>query len=274
MNIRKNTVRKNTYSDPESKDWLFSGILIFAITLICEMLLFVNAQTDKLSSEISKDFTILLTLDPAMSEQRESIENQIKKIVGVKKADFVSKDAQLKKIEQQDSELVKAAREQGNNPLPDTWEVGIEDNAYFRLGDNDEENEESIANKLLSIEGVSEFQYKKPEAWALKHLFFYKKFTMVALLFSGLAFSSFILGVLIKENSLGETLSSISEDYVYAVFGAVGSILALGAVLVFLYPVRNDNFLWSWTSTMSQILLVFCGSLLSWAIRRWKLLDK
>ena len=175
MLMKDKSTRQKRYSDPESKDWLFSGILVFAIALICEMLLFVNAQTGKLSNEISKDFTILLTLDPAMSEHRGNIESQIKKIEGVKKAEFVSKDAQLKKIEQQDSELVKAAREQGNNPLPDTWEVSIEDNAFFRLGDNDEENEASIANKLLSIEGVSEFQYKKPEAWALKHLFFYKK---------------------------------------------------------------------------------------------------
>lgn len=262
-------MKKDNSNFKPTKDWLFSGILIFAIAIILEMLLFMYAQTDKVSAALVEDFKILLISEKDLSVNLEDVEKNIINVKGVKSVNFVSKKEQLAKLEETDPVLVSMAKTTGDNPLPDTWEVSIEDNAFFYL--SDVETAGNIAYDLLRIDGINEFQYKKTEANALKHLFFYKRFSMMTLYFSGMMMIFFIFGVLIKEHFSKSGIGPFGKkDFVATFSGFVASILAFAVITCFLYPVSRDNVLWDWTSPFAQFLCAACSAMLSWGINRWK----
>ena len=247
------------------KDYRFAGLIVFAAALLAEMLIFVNAQAGKLADEVSKDFTLLLTADSKMSESAlDNVKINIENLPGVERVVFISKKDMLERIKQEDPQLVDSVLSSGKNPLPDTWEAKVSVDSMLNL--------ESLAASMLVFDGVTDVQYKKQEAWAVRHLLFYKQLTSVALLFASFSCFMFVFIVLAHENSVSDAFQALlTSDFSFFSAGFFAGIAALVLTTIFLYPVKTESMFWSWTSPLAQILFLLCCSMFSWGLRRWKL---
>jgi cell division protein FtsX len=263
--MKRNIPEKNNILPKIRKDYRFTGLLVFAVALIAEMLIFINAQSGKLAEKLSDDFSLLLIAENGYSQSAmENLRIDIENVPGVEKAVFTGKKQLLERLKQEDPQLVDSVLSTGGNPLPDTWEVKVRTDYLLNL--------EDIAASLLVFDGVADVQYKKQEAWAVRHLLFYKHLTAVALSIAGVVFIVFVIIVLAHENSVTAAFSAFTTgDLPFVLSGIVAGAAALMATVVFLYPVKAESLFWSWTSPAAQTLFIICCAFVSWALRRWKL---
>ena len=266
LTLMKKNINEKTNMLPKKKiEYFFTGCFVFAAALIAEMLIFINAQSGKLSEKISDDFSMLLIAENGYSQAAmENLRIDIEKNACVEKAVFTGKKQLLERLKQEDPQLVDSVLSTGGNPLPDTWEVKVHTDCLLKL--------DEMAAELLVINGVADVQYKKQEAWAAKHLLFYKRITSVALSFAGVIFIVFVIMVLANENSVTAAFSVFAAgDLPFVLSGLAAGIAAYLFTVLFLGPVMAESLFWSWTSPAVQILFIICCAFVGWALRRWKL---
>ncbi|MBU2573106.1 MAG: permease-like cell division protein FtsX [Elusimicrobia bacterium] len=237
-------------------------LIVFAGVLMAEALLFMRAQVREIALILKEDFRIVIVKSEKIKRKPAAMEEALKALPGTKDVVFISKADRLKKLKEEDPDLVGTVMNMGVNPMPDTFEAELKEAA---LGDLS-----SWVEPAWKVPGVADIKYKPLEAYAILHALFYGHYMFVTL---ALAFFSLVLMALMTlayRNSLANFLESVKRDrnWFFTGLGAGSIAVALSYALV--YPVKYLSPLWLWPDPLSQAAIIAAGGLSAWVLFQWK----
>lgn len=237
-------------------------LIVFAGALMAETLLFMRAQVREIALILKEDFRIVVVVNDRAKADPAAMKEQLMALPGTKDVVFISKADRLKKIKEEDPDLLAAVANMGVNPLPDTFEAELTEAA---LG-----NVNSWVEPAWKVPGVADIKYKPLEVYAILHALFYGHYMLVAL---ALAFVSLVLMALMTvsyRNSLANFLDSMRRDRRWFYTGLGAGALAVALSYAIVYPVKYLSPLWLWPDPLSQAAIIAAGGLSAWVIFQWK----
>jgi len=237
-------------------------LLAFAAGLLAELLLFTRVQMDQIGGVLKDDFRIVVVKSEKNKERAADIEEALKSLKGAARVVFVDKEARLKKLREADPELVAAVLSVGGNPLPDTWEIELEENA---IGGAD-----AWTETVWKVPGVMDVRYKPLEAYAILHALFYGR--LIDLGFYGVAFVFVLFAVMVLtyRKTGFALLSALKNDIVWFFAGAAGAGLSAFAAYGLVYPIKYLSPLWVWPALWLHLVVCCACGLGAWVLCQWK----
>ena len=237
-------------------------LTVFAGALMAEALLFMRAQVHEIALILKEDFRIVIVKSEKIKQEPGAMEERLKALPGTKSVVFVSKADRLKKLKEEDPDLVGTVMNMVVNPLPDTFEAELNEAA---LGDLN-----SWVDPAWKVPGVADIKYKPLEAYAILHALFYGHYIFVTL---ALAFFSLVLMSLMTlayRNSPANFLESVKRDRNWFFTGLGAGSIAIALAYALVYPVKYLSPLWLWPGPLSQASVIAAGGLSAWVIFQWK----
>lgn len=241
-------------------------LLSMCFCLLAGVLLFMQKQSAGIYRMLKDDFRIILVIDEKASVTSvKEAGDKLRAMPGVSGVDFVSRDAGLAFLRQRDPGLVRSVSIIGENPLPELFEVRLDDAA---LGDAGAWLESNVLNgKLPVVAGAS---YKPEQIYGIMQASFYNRLLTLSL---SLAFVLFVLYAFFAEwRALADALAKPRPLAIgWVLSGMTGALAALGVCWVLVAPVSYLSPLWwSYPPVAALAGLVLCGGLLGWTLYRWK----
>ncbi len=237
-------------------------LLAFSAGLLAEMLLFLHAQMREVSMLLKEDFRVVVLRDDKSKETSDSIGAALVKIKGTSQAVFVSRQDRLNRLKAEEPELVASVLSPGSNPMPDTWEVSIGEEA---LGDIN-----AWTDAAWKVAGVGDIKYKPLEVYAVMHAIFYGHLISITLALSFLAFMLMAAMVLTHSHTPASLAASLGADKIWFLSGAAGAVASALAAYTVVYPVKYLSPVWVWPNPLWQAAVAFSGALLGWVVFQWK----
>lgn len=237
-------------------------LTVFAGTLMAEALLFMRAQVLEISSILKEDFRIVVVKSDKVKQDSASMEAAFKILPGTAEISFVTRAERLRRLREEDPDLVGTVMNMGGNPLPDTFEVSLEESA---LGDL-----RSWVESAWKINGVEDIKYKPLEAYAILHALFYGHYILVAL---ALVFITLVLMALMAvfyRNTVPGLLESVRRDRNWFFAGLLAGAGAVALSYALVYPVKYLSPLWLWPGAPIQAAVIAAGGVCAWVIFQWK----
>jgi len=147
---------------------LFFAIL--CVTLLAEAVLFVDTQLAGINKILKDDFRIILIPGGKIPlDQAKVTEEKIRALSGVADVFFVDSQTRLERLQRWDADIIHSIVLLGKNPIPDSFEIHIEEKA---LGDA-----ASLAESAREACGAgAEAKYKPVQAYAILQVLFYRRF--------------------------------------------------------------------------------------------------
>jgi len=257
---------KNHHEAPRAhkprKGYRVAFLLAFSAALLAEMLLFLQAQMKEISLLLKEDFRIVVVRDERSKETAEAIGAALSALSGTEEAVFLSRKDRLARLKGEEPELVASVLPPGSNPMPDTWEVIMKEDA---LGDMN-----SWTDAAWRIPGVADIKYKPLEAYAIMHSVFYGHLITLGLALAFLAFMIMAAMVLTHGRTPAELAASLGADRNWFLAGAGGSAAAALVSYAVVYPVKYLSPVWVWPNPVWQAVLLTAGALLGWTLCCWK----
>lgn len=237
-------------------------LLAFCISILAEALLFMHTQVREISLILKEDFKIMLILSKETKIDRIDIEERIKTLNGVEDVVFITKTQRLKRLNENAPELASSVLSVGSNPMPDTFEVRLNESV---LGDLN-----SWMDSVSRIQGISEVKYKSLEAYAILHALFYGNFIFISLMLGLMAIV--LLGVLtlIYRFNLFNLIENFKKDIAWfwtGIFGAFSAVILCYAIL---YPIKHLSPIWVWPGPGWHMMIILTGGISGWVISQWK----
>lgn len=241
-------------------------LLSMCFCLLSGVLLFMQRQSAGIYRMLKDDFRIVLIIDDKASiTSIKEAEDRLKALPGVSSVDFLSKDAGLAFLRQRDPGLVRSVAIIGENPLPELFEVRLDDSV---LGDAGAWLEANVLNgKMPVVAGAS---YKPEQIYAIMQAGFYNRLLTLSL---SLVFVVFVLYAFFAEwRALADAISRPRPlAFGWVLSGMAGAVAALGICWGLVAPVKYlSPMWWSYPSPAALTGLVLCGGLLGWTLYRWK----
>lgn len=244
------------------KGYRVAFLLAFSAGLLAEMLLFMSAQMREISMLLKEDFRIIIVRDDRSRETTDTVGAALSAIKGTGQVLFVSRQDRLNRLKTEEPELVASVLPPGSNPMPDTWEVSISEDALGNIN--------AWTDAAWRISGVGDVKYKPLEAYAVMHALFYGHLISLALALSFLAFMIMTAMVLTHGHTPATLAASLGADKVWFLAGAGGAaVSALGAYAL-VYPVKYLSPIWVWPNPLWQVAVVAAGALFGWVLCQWK----
>ena len=244
----------------ERKGYRVVFLTVFAGVLMAEALLFMRAQVDEISLILKEDFRIVVVKGEKVASG--GIEEQLKALPGTADISFISKAESLRKLREEDPDLVGAVMNMGANPLPDTFEVSLEEAA---LGDLN-----AWVQAAWKINGVTGIKYKPLEATAILHALFYGHYILVTLALAFVALVIMALMAVFYRHTVPTLLESVRRDRNWFFTGLGSAALAAAVSYALVYPVKYLSPLWSWPGPLWQAAIIASGGVAAWVIFQWK----
>jgi hypothetical protein len=244
------------------KGYRVAFLLAFSAALLAEMLLFLQAQMKEISLLLKEDFRIVVVRDERSKESADAIGAALASLGGTEEAVFLSRNDRLARLKTEEPELVASVLPPGSNPMPDTWEIIMKEEA---LGDMN-----AWTDAAWRIPGVADIKYKPLEAYAIMHSVFYGHLITLGLALSFLAFMIMCAMVLTYGHTPAELAASLREDKVWFLSGAGGGAAAALAAYAVVYPVKYLSPVWVWPNPLWQAVMMGAGAMLGWTLCRWK----
>lgn len=237
-------------------------LIVFAGALMAEALLFMRVQTREISLILQEDFRIVAVKSEKDKRDSEAMEEDFKALPGTGDVSFVSKAERLRKLREEDPDLVGAVTGMVSNPLPDTFEISLGEDA---LGDLN-----SWVEAAWKIKGVEDIKYKPLAATAILHALFYGHYILVSitLVFVSLAVLAFM--TLLYRNTVPSLLASLRRDRNWFFTGLLAAALAAAISYALVYPVKYLSPLWLWPGTLWQAAVIVTGGICAWLLCQWK----
>ncbi|OGR43809.1 MAG: hypothetical protein A2X35_08840 [Elusimicrobia bacterium GWA2_61_42] len=254
--------RDNHHAPKPRKGYRVAFLLAFAAGLMAEMLLFMHAQMREISMLLKEDFRIIVVRDEKSRETSEAIGAALAALKGTQQAVFVSRQDRLARLKSEEPELVASVLPPGSNPMPDTWEVTIGEEA---LGDMN-----AWTDAAWRISGVGDIKYKPLEAYAVMHSLFYGHLITLALALAFLAFMIMTAMVLTHGHTPAGLAASLNADKHWFFAGAAGAASSALAAYAVVYPVKYLSPVWVWPNPLWQVAVAVSGALLGWVLCQWK----
>jgi cell division protein FtsX len=190
------------------------------------------------------------------------VEEQLKALPGTADVSFISKAESLRKLREEDPELVGAVLNMGANPLPDTFEVSLDEAA---LGDLN-----VWVEAAWKISGVSAVKYKPLEATAILHALFYGHYILLALALAAVALVIMALMAVFYRNTTAQFFESLRRDRNWFFTGLAAAAAAAAVSYALVYPVKYLSPLWFWPGPLWQAAIIASGGAAAWVIFQWK----
>jgi len=249
-------------SKKERKGYRVVFLTVFAGSLMVEALLFMRAQVNEISLILKEDFRMVVVKSDKIKRDAASIEEQLKAVPGTANVAFVGKADSLRKLREEDPDLVGAVMNMGANPLPDTFEVSLDETA---LGDLN-----SWVETAWKINGVAAIKYKPLQGTAILHALFYGHYILVTLTLAFVALVIMALMAVFYRNTAAGFLESVRRDRNWFFAGLLAASLAAAVSYALVYPVKYLSPLWFWPGTFWQAAIIASGGVSAWVIFQWK----
>ncbi|MBI4656672.1 MAG: hypothetical protein HY746_08010 [Elusimicrobia bacterium] len=237
-------------------------IIGFCLGFLLESLLFIYTQVKEIGLILKEDFKIILVKDPAVKASVNGIEDGIRSLGGVSEVFFISRQERLKNLEKDDPEIANSISSIGANPLPDTFEVSLDETAIGQV--------DRWINSASKIEGISDIKHKPFEAYAILHAMFYSHFIFVSIVVSFVSVAFLILMILIYRFNPHNLAVGIIKDKNWFFAGFAGSLSAALCCYGLVYPIKNLSPIWMWPDPLWHLAVVLSGGCAGWAIFQWK----
>lgn len=247
---------------PVRKGYRVAFLLAFSAGLLAEMLLFLQAQMHEISVLLKEDFRIIVVRDERSRELPENVGAALAALKGTEQAVFISRNDRLARLKAEEPELVAAVLPPGSNPMPDTWEVIMKEEA---LGDLN-----GWTDAAWRIPGVGDIKYKPLEAYAIMHSVFYGHLITLGLALAFLAFMVLTAMVLTHGHTPASLAASLGADRIWFLAGAGGGAASALAAYAVVYPVKYLSPVWVWPNPLWQAAVIATGALLGWTLCQWK----
>lgn len=244
------------------KGYRVAFLLAFSAALLAELLLFMHAQMREIAGILKEDFRIVVVRDERSKETPEAVAAALHAIRGTAQAVFVSRQDRLARLKAEEPDLVASVLSPGSNPMPDTWEVSIDEDA---LGDMN-----AWTDAAWRVPGVGDVKYKPLEAYAIMHSLFYGHLITLGLALAFLAFMVMAAMVLTHGHTPASLAASLGEDRNWFFAGAAGGVAAGLAAYAVVYPVKYLSPVWVWPNPLWQGVLVAAAALFGWVLCQWK----
>lgn len=244
------------------KGYRVAFLLAFSAGLLAEMLLFMHAQMHEISMILKEDFRIVVVRDEKAKTTADAAGAALSAIKGTTQALFVSRQDRLARLKAEEPELVSSVLPPGTNPMPDTWEVSIDEDV---LGDLN-----AWTDAAWRVPGVADIKYKPLEAYAIMHSLFYGHLITLALALSFLIFMVLTAMVLTHGHTPATLAVSLGQDRAWFAAGAGGAAVSALAAYAIVYPVKYLSPVWVWPNPVWQLAVIASGSLLGWVLFQWK----
>lgn len=258
---RHNHDNHRSHAKPR-KGYRVAFLLAFAAGLMAEMLLFMHAQMREISLILKDDFRIIAVRDERSKETPEAVGAALSALKGSEQVVFVSRQDRLARLKADEPELVSSVLPPGTNPMPDTWEVAIAEEA---LGDLT-----AWTDAAWRVPGVGDVKYKPLEAYAIMHSVFYGHLITLGLALAFLSFMIMAAMVLTHGHTPAALAASLGADRTWFLSGAGGGAASVLAAYAVVYPVKYLSPVWVWPNPLWQAAVIVSGSLLGWVLCQWK----
>ncbi len=255
----------NVSNAPEAarrKGYRVVFLLAFTAAMLFEALLFLHTQAREILGLLEDDFRVVVLLKDGKRKERDALWESIRALQGVRSAVFISKDERLARMREEDPELIKGALSLGPNPLPDSYEIAVDQSVMSSLN--------TWTELLWGMSGVAEVRYKQLEAYAILHFSFYDNFIALAFGLSLLGAVLFSLTVLLYRFSPAGLMEGIRKDKRWFLSGAGGAAAAVLACYLIVYPVRYLSPVWAWPNPLWHLAGVLTAGFLAWTMVQWK----
>ena len=237
-------------------------LIVFAGALMAEALLFIRVQVREISLILKEDFRIVVVKNDKIKQDSAGMEEAFKALPGTAEISFISKAERLRKLREEDPDLVGAVMNMGSNPLPDTFEISLEEAA---LGDLN-----SWVEAAWKINGVEDIKYKPLEAYAILHALFYGHYILVTLSLAFVVLVLMALMAVLYRNTVANLLESLRRDRNWFFAGLLASAAAVAVSYALVYPVKYLSPLWLWPGMLVQAAVIAAGGVSAWVIFQWK----
>jgi len=254
--------QRENHTPRPRKGYRVAFLLAFSAGLLAEMLIFMHAQMREISMLLKEDFRIVVVRDEKSKETSDAVGAALAAIKGTRQAVFVSRQDRLARLKAEEPDLVASVLPPGTNPMPDTWEVAIEEDT---LGDIN-----GWTDAAWRISGVGDIKYKPLEAYAVMHSLFYGHLITLSLALAFLAFMVMTAMVLTHGHTPAGLAASLGADKFWFLAGGGGAAASALAAYAVVYPVKYLSPVWAWPSPLWQAALIVAGALFGWTLCQWK----
>ena len=237
-------------------------LTVFAGALMAEALLFMRVQVREIALILKEDFRIVVVKSDKIKRDSADMDTAFRALPGTAEVSFISKAERLRKLREEDPDLVGAVMNMGSNPLPDTFEISLQEAA---LGDLS-----SWVEAAWKINGVSDIKYKPLEAVAILHTLFYGHYILVTLSLSFVALVLMALMTVFYRNTVANLLESLRRDRNWFFTGLLAGAIAVAVSYALVYPVKYLSPLWLWPGMLEQAAIIGAGGVSAWIIFQWK----
>ncbi len=234
-------------------------VLVFAIAILWQGLLFMDMRLGQYYDELKNSFKVILTLDgqvdnDLLAQMGETL-NQKADIASVKL--FSAQDG-LEVVRRQNPQLVQSLLLMGRNKMPAYFEIRLTDEAVRNV-------DALLANLTSEYKGVKP-HYNADHAQLVFMLGLCKKLLRLSLWGAGLLFLIFMF--LVEAHPADKKKSHAPSAVLSGVLAGVGAALFF---VLLIYPTGFLNTaIRAFTTPERQILLIaFCG-LLGWTLSKWQ----
>ncbi len=245
-----------------TKGYRVAFIVVFAGAIMAEALLFMLVQTREISLILKEDFRIVAVKSDRVKRDSAGIEEEFRALPGTADVSFVSKAERLRRLREEDPDLVGAVTGMGTNPLPDTFEISLEEAA---LGDLN-----AWVESAWKIKGVEDLKYKPLAGTAILHALFYGHYILVSMALAFVALAVLALMTVFYRNSVASLFVSLRRDRNWFFSGLLAGTLAAAVSYALVYPVKYLSPLWLWPGTLWQAAVIVTGGVCAWVLCQWK----
>ncbi len=246
----------------DRKGYRIIFLIVFTGVLMVEALLFISIQVREIALILKEDFRIVVVKNDKVKQEPGDMDRAFKTLPGTAEVSFISRAESLGKLREEDPDLVGAVMNMGANPLPDTFEISLEESALGNLS--------SWVEAAWKINGVGDIKYKPLEATAILHALFYGHYILVTL---ALVFVSLVIMTLMAvfyRNTIAGVLESLRRDRNWFFTGIFASASAVAVSYALVYPVKYLSPLWLWAGGLTQSAIIAAGGVCAWVIFQWK----
>lgn len=234
-------------------------LLVFAVAVLWQSLLFVDARLESYYRDLSDSFKVILVVEgkpsnDALAQMGETL-NQKEDVSSVR---LYSPADALEAVRRQNPQLVESLLLMGKNKMPAYYELKLTPQAVNNVG--------PLVDNLASEYEILSPRYNAQHAQLVFYTGLCAKLLRLSLLFAGLLFLTFMFLV-----EACPSAGARSHHAGGAVSGVLAGLCACAFFAVLLYPTGFLNEAARQFTTPERQLLVlsFCG-LFGWTLSKWQ----
>jgi len=244
------------------KGYRVAFLLVFAGTMLAESLVFLLVQMRDVALVLKEDFRIVVVKSDRVKRESAGMEEEFMSLPGTAEVSFVSRGERLRRLRETDPDLVSAVTGMVSNPMPDTFDIALDESALGNLN--------AWVEAAWKIKGVEEIKYKPLAATAILHALFYGHYIALSLAMALVALAALVLMTVFYRRGAASLPESLRRDRNWFFTGLAAGASAAVLSYAMVYPVKYLSPLWLWPGVLWQAAIITSGGVCAWVLSQWK----